>query len=107
MALNRPVDTSQARGFAGTPFSRPLLHRRHERVVQRLLGQIEIAEEADEGREHAARFRAVYRIDLVAHVSRNVFLHSLSRRTATRWRARQSGAPRSSRTWPMECARQP
>src|SRR5712671_4261054 len=114
LGLAEPVDSFEpSRGdqprawIRGNSLLSPLLHCCHECVVQSLLGQIEIAEEADEGREHTARFRSVDRIDLVAHVRRNVFLHSLWRRTARRWRARQSAAPRSSRTSPMESATPP
>ena len=38
------------------PVARPLLERRPERVVQRLLGEIEVAEQANQRREDAARF---------------------------------------------------
>ena len=59
IALKRPVETSQARGFGGNAIARPLLHRGGERVVQRLLRQLEVAEQADQGREHAAGIGAV------------------------------------------------
>jgi hypothetical protein len=35
-----------------------MLHRRRKRVLQRLLGQVEVAEEADEGGVHAPGFRS-------------------------------------------------
>ena len=47
MALKRPVETSQARGFAGTSRG-PLLERRTGRIVQRLFGEVEVAEQPDE-----------------------------------------------------------
>ena len=59
MALKRPVETSQARGLAGHALRRPALHRRRERLLQRLLGQIEVAEQADERGQDAAGFGAV------------------------------------------------
>ena len=43
----------------GNAVARPLLDRGRERVVHRLLGEIEIAEQADQGGEHAARLGAV------------------------------------------------
>ncbi len=43
--------------------ARPRSQRRRERVVQRFFGEIEIAEQADERREHAARFGSVDRLD--------------------------------------------
>ena len=45
---------------------RPPLDGRRERIVERLLGKLEVAEEADEGGEHAARVGAV---DLVHEVA--------------------------------------
>ncbi len=41
MALKRPVETSHARGLAGTPVPRPAFERRREGVVQCLLGEVE------------------------------------------------------------------
>jgi hypothetical protein len=41
MALNRPAETSQARGLAGTPS----LDGRRERLVQRFFRPVEIAEQ--------------------------------------------------------------
>jgi hypothetical protein len=41
-----------------------LLERGREGVVQGFLGEVEIAEQADQGGEHAARFRPVDRIHL-------------------------------------------
>jgi len=46
-------------------FSRPALDRRRERILKRFLGEIEVAEEADQGGENAAGFRAVDRLDRV------------------------------------------
>ena len=41
-------------GLLGDSFLRPALHRRREGVVERLLGEVEVAEEADQGGEDAA-----------------------------------------------------
>ena len=68
MALKRPAETSQARGIGGHAIARPLLERRGEGVVQRLLGEIEVAEQADQGREDAARLGAVDSVDHLARV---------------------------------------
>ena len=46
--------------------ARPLLDRRGERVVQRLLGEVEVAEQADQRGEDAARLGAVDRLDRLA-----------------------------------------
>ena len=67
IALKRPAETSQVRGLAGHAVPRPLLHGRGEGVVQRLLGEIEVAEEADERRENAAGLGSVDRVHRVAH----------------------------------------
>jgi hypothetical protein len=40
-----------------------LLERRAERFVQRFLGEIEVAEQADERGENTPRFRAINRVD--------------------------------------------
>jgi hypothetical protein len=42
---------------------RPLLDRTAKRLVQRLLGQVEITQQADQGGEHAARLLAVKALD--------------------------------------------
>ena len=48
------------------PFGRPLLHGRAEGFVQRFLGALEVAEQADQRREDAARILAVDLVDLGA-----------------------------------------
>ena len=63
IALKRPAETSHARGFAGTPSRGHCSTRRGEGVVQRLLGEVEVAEQADQRGEDAARLGAVDRID--------------------------------------------
>lgn len=57
-------DEPRAR-VGGRAFDRPLLDRRRERVLKRLLGEIEVAEEADQRRQNAAGLRAVDRLDRV------------------------------------------
>ena len=54
---------------------RPLLQRRGERVVQRLLGAIEVAEEADERGEHAAGLGAVDPLDRLPRRMRALLAH--------------------------------
>ena len=48
IALCRPVDTSHAHGVRGHAGHRPLLERHRERVLERLLGRVHVAEQADE-----------------------------------------------------------
>ncbi len=57
---------------------RPALHRRRERVLKRLLGEIEVAEQADQSGENATGFRAVDRLDRVYG-----WLNSMIGRTST------------------------
>jgi hypothetical protein len=61
-----PVDGLEAPGrnqpcprIGGHAIARPLLQRRTEGIVQRLFGEIEVAEEANQGGEDAARVGAV------------------------------------------------
>src|SRR6202163_167964 len=65
-ALAQTVDCLETSGrdqprarIGGNSLFRSLLHRRRERVVQSLLGQIEIAEQTDESCEHTPRIRAI------------------------------------------------
>ena len=65
-AAAQRVDRLEAAGrhqpgarIGGHAVARPLLERRGEGVVQRLLGAVEVAEQADQRREHAARLGAV------------------------------------------------
>ncbi len=55
MALKRPVETSQARGLAGTPSRGHCSSRGAEGVVQRLLGEVEVAQQADQRGEDPGR----------------------------------------------------
>src|SRR6266571_1569593 len=59
-------------------FDRPALHRRRKRILQRLLGEVEVAEEADQGGQDAAGFGAVDRLDRVYG-----WLNSMIGRTST------------------------
>ena len=54
MARLRPVATSQATGCSGDPVAGPPLGRDRERLLSGLLGEVDVAEEADQGREDAA-----------------------------------------------------
>ena len=59
-------------------FERPTLDRRRERILQRLLGEIEVAEEADQGGKDASGLGAVNRLDRVYG-----WLNSMIGRTST------------------------
>ena len=72
----------------GDSIERPLLERRAERVVQRFLGDIEIAEQADQRGENAARFGAIDRLNLCSRVQRAVDDASFRVRSA-----QQAGRP--------------
>ena len=79
----QPVDGLEATGrhqpgtrVRGDSIRVPLLDCRGEGVVQRFFGEVEIIEQADERCEHTARFGAIQRIDLVAHVCHAVVPHS-------------------------------
>ena len=54
IARLRAVVTSQAPGFVGMPVARPALGGDRERLLRGLLGEVEVAEEADQRGEHAA-----------------------------------------------------
>ena len=74
-------------------FLRPVLERGPERFMQRFLGKIEIAEEADQRGQHAARFRAVNRV----YRARNIRAVSLIHRvivSTVRLRKHDAHAPR-------------
>ena len=70
MALKRPADTSQARGLAGTPSRGHCSTAAVNASCSASSAQIEVAEQADEGREHAARLGAVDRVDRSSHARR-------------------------------------
>ncbi len=54
----------------------PFLHRRAEGIVQRFLGTLEIAQQADQRREDAARFLAVQRVDFSAYLGNGCGRHA-------------------------------
>ena len=106
IALNRPVETSHARGFAGTPLARPPLDGGCEGVVQCLFGEVEVAEQPDEGGEDAARVGAVQGInpfpDLIA--DRAISLRDDAVRSAS---VPTPAGLRWFRDWPMGSWRPP
>jgi hypothetical protein len=75
MALKRPAETSHARGLAGR---RPLLDGRRKGRVHRLLGDIEIPQQADQGGEDAPRVGAVDGINHRARGMDRIFVHGLA-----------------------------
>ncbi len=62
-------------GVGGHAIPRPLLERRREGIVQRVLGEVEVAEHADEGGEDAARVGAVDRVHRLARLFGRVPAH--------------------------------
>ncbi len=72
MALNRPVETSHACGFVGTPSSLPLLHRGRERFVHRLFSKVEIAQQPHQSGKYTPRIRPVQFIDFLADSHREI-----------------------------------
>ena len=66
MARLRAVVVIQAPGLSGTPRDRPHLERRDERLLDGLLGEVEVAEDADERRDRPARFLAEQAVDDLA-----------------------------------------
>ena len=75
IALKRPAETSHARGLAGTPSRCHCFDGGRKRVVQRLFGEVEIAQHADQRGQHAARFGAVDGVDLLADLLGRVLAH--------------------------------
>ena len=65
IATLRAVAMIQAPGFAGVPSLRPALGRLDEGVLHRVLGEIEIAEDAAEDRDAAGTLVAVRTGELV------------------------------------------
>ena len=53
-ALRAVGERARRRGWSGTPSRGQLLERRGERLLQRLLGEVEVAEDADQGGERPA-----------------------------------------------------
>jgi hypothetical protein len=70
-ASPNPVDRLESAGrdepgrrVCRQTFARPLLERRADGVVQRFFGELEVAQQADQRGEHAARLAAVDRLDV-------------------------------------------
>ena len=67
-------------GIRGHPIPRPLLHRCSKGIVQRFLGEVEVAEQAYQGGEDAARVGAVDGVYRLAHALGGVLAHRRSAR---------------------------
>ena len=63
----------------GHAFARPLLERRPERLVKRFLGDVEIAEQPDERREHASRLGTVDGVERAVDAVQGLVAHDRSR----------------------------
>jgi hypothetical protein len=63
-------------------FPRPLFHCRGKGIVQCLLGNLEVAEQPDQGGENATRVGAVDGVHSLAHQLGGVFTHRRARVTA-------------------------
>ena len=57
--------TIQAAGLSRRPVARPALERHHEGVLHRLLGEVEVAEHADEGGDRPPRLAPEQAIDVL------------------------------------------
>ncbi len=80
MALKRPADNEPRAGIRGHPIPRPLLHCCPKGVVQRFLGEVEVAEQTYQGGEDAARVGAVDGVYRLAHAQGGVLAHRRSAR---------------------------
>jgi hypothetical protein len=61
--------------ISGDTVARPLLHGRHDCVVQRFFGHVEISEEANQGGENATRLAAINRLQRVVRVFGGIRVH--------------------------------
>ena len=75
IALNRPADTSHDLRIGRHALLRPLFQRGPDGVVQRVFGEVEVAEQPDEGREDVAGLAAVDRLEALVHRFRGVAGH--------------------------------
>ncbi len=102
-----PSGRHQPRPRAGRhAVARPLFDGRREGVVERLLGAVEVAKQADQGGEHPARFAPVDRVDDAPDVGGRVpAAPDPAHRGPTR--TPESAAPRPCRAWPTGCATPP
>ena len=64
MARLRAVVMIQPAGLGGRPVSRPPAHRLGERVLDRVLGDVDVAEGADQDGHRAPVFVAEHPLDL-------------------------------------------
>ena len=78
-APGRDEPRARIRGHA---VARPALDGRGERVVQRLLGEVEVAEQADQRGEDAARLGAVDGVEHLAHRFDRILAHDDGSRSA-------------------------
>jgi hypothetical protein len=62
--------------IGGQAIARPLFYCGRKGIVQRLLGKLEVAEQADQGSKDAARIGAIDRIDNLAYRADMVTDHS-------------------------------
>ena len=62
-------------GIGRHAIPRPLLERGTERIVQRILGQLEVAEQPDQGRKDPPRLRAINGIHTLPHLFGIVICH--------------------------------
>ena len=73
--LEAPRGHKPGARVGGNAALRPLLEGGDERIVQRLLGEIEITEETDEGGEHAAGIGTVDGVNRAPSVRSRVLAH--------------------------------
>jgi hypothetical protein len=85
-------------GLRRNAVPRPLLDRGGERIVHRVLGEGEVAEHPDQGREHAARLSPVGPVDRFAGDLFWIFVHPGRRRDRFH-RALQPRTPVPSFRW--------
>ena len=103
IARLRAVVTIQAPGVCGRPVARPALEGRRECVLHRVLGELEVAEDAREDADGASPFLAEDTLDLRLHAA------VIAEPGGSRWRpvpappgsARRAGSPRRGREAPM------
>jgi hypothetical protein len=67
----------------GRAFLLPLFQRRPEGIVQRVFGEVEVAEKADQGRQDPSRLQAVNGVHALAHLFGGVFFHFDKTRTSS------------------------
>jgi len=84
IALKRPTETSPRIG--GHSSLGPLLQRRSEGGVQRVLCEVEVAEQADQGGEDAARVGAIDLVHFFVQLLDHALVHSIHRRPLERAR---------------------